>query len=101
MSIDVKLPAIDKLRKNLDFDVLVQPEVGEAMNTFVARFLRQGSGLGAKRNGLIAESTPLSATVISSLVWPRASGGSLHRYDIAAFRAMARRITARFAGASG
>ncbi len=109
MSIDVKLPAIDKLRKNLDFDVLVQPELTDAMSTFVGRFLRQGKGLGAQRNTLIAESTPLSATVTSTLSFPRTKGVALHAYDIRAFkamapnviRAMARRIAARFAEASG
>ena len=89
MSIDVKLPSLDKLRQNLQFDVLVQPEVEDARNTIVTRLLRQGKGLGAKRNTLMAETKPLGATITSTLHHPRTVGSSMHRKDEAIVRAMA------------
>lgn len=89
MSIDVKWSRpFDRLQQNLGFDVLVQPEVEDARNTIVKRIMRQGKGLGAKRNPLTAGVRPLGATVVSTLVNPRQKGTSWGRKNEAIVTAM-------------
>lgn len=106
--LEIKLPSIDKLRKNFDFDVLVQPEVEDARDTILARVQRGGKGLGAKRNTLLATTRPLGATVQSTRNFPRTKGTSWGSTNEAIVRSMApnvlrkmvQRIGARWASAS-
>ncbi len=107
MSIEIRLPSIDKLRRNLNVDVILQPEIDDARDTIVTRINRQGKGLGAQRNTLMSQTRPLGATVTSTLKFPRTTGRSWGDKNVQivtamgpnVVRKMVSRIKARWAGA--
>jgi len=85
----VRIEGLNELRKKCDWDFLAQPEMEDARDTIVARMLRGGKGQGVKRNTLTptvypissASTSPLAATVESTLNWPRTKGTSWGRYQ--------------------
>lgn len=96
-----------RLKESIGFDLLVQPEVADARDTIVKRIMRQGKGLGAKRNTLTAAPQPLGAIVVSTLHNPRQKGTSWGTKNTAivtamgpnVLRKMVRNIQARWAAA--
>lgn len=103
---EIKIAGLARIEKNLDAEVLVQPEIDDARDTIVTRIQRGGKGLGAKRNTLSAATLPLSARVTTSLIYPRTTGTSWQRKNEAIVKAMGprvvnkmvKRIEARWAG---
>lgn len=90
---NVRIEGLDELKKKLNADVLVQPEMDDAMETFTRRVVdRPGKGLGAKRNALSETRNPLSATVGTTLTFPRTTGASWAKKNTSVIRAMSARV---------
>lgn len=94
MPVTIKVLGLEELEQKCQTSILLDPAIEEGINTIKDRMLRQGKGLGAKRNVLAATSTGGSglafpgAEIRTSLVWPRTTGSSLKRKDEAIFKAM-------------
>lgn len=90
---EVKVVGLNELVAKLDWDVLAQPEVALARDSIVERIEgRPGKGLGAKRNTLTSAVEPLSATVQTSLNYPRTKGTSWGRKNEGIVKSMAPRV---------
>lgn len=97
--------SFERMRQQIGFDVLVQPEVNDARDTIVKRIERGGRKMGAKRNTLTASTRPLGATVVTTLSNPRQSGKAWGKYNTLVvvkmgphvLRKMVKRIRERFA----
>lgn len=74
--IDIKVRGLNEFLSVADWDILVQPEVNDALRTVEERVLRPSKGLGARVNTLSSEITTLGMTVESTLIWPRTRGTS-------------------------
>lgn len=85
----VKISGLNEFMATCDWDVLVQPEMETARDTIVKRILRQGKGLGAKKNTLAATTRPFGATVVSTLNYPRTKGIAWGRKNEVVVPAMA------------
>lgn len=92
---NVRLEGLEELRKKLQADWLVQPEMESAMQTFTRRVIdRPGSGLGSRRNTLSEARSPLTMTVSSSLVFPRTTGAAWTRKNTNIIQGMSARVMA-------
>ena len=78
---EVKILGLDELRAKLPFDVLVQPELDDAVQTVTSRMLRGGKGAGVRNNTLLASYQPLGATVQTTRIFPRTKGTAWARYQ--------------------
>ena len=92
MSVQIKVKGLNELVAKTEWDVLAQPEIGPAIETFVKRIERGGKGLGAKRNSLTREVHTLGARVESTLIPPRVIGVSWQRKNEGIVRSMAPRV---------
>lgn len=88
----IQVKGLNELVAKCDWDVLVQPEMEGARDTFVERFQRQGKGLGAQRNTLGATTRPLGATVETTLNYPRTVGTAWARKNEGIAKAMSPRV---------
>ena len=70
--------------------------MGEAMEKFEKRITRKGRKIGRKRNpigpGDLSKGKTITLTMHSTLNWPRTSGGSWTRKNVAAVNAMKGRV---------
>jgi hypothetical protein len=89
---NVRIVGLKELEAKCDFDVLVQPEMEDARDTFLGRINRQGKGLGAQRNQLSATVQGLGATVESTLNYPRTKGTKWGQKNERVVAAMAPRV---------
>lgn len=89
----VRIEGLEELQKKLNADILVQPEMDAAMQTFTDRIInRPGKGLGAQRNALSDARTPLATTVTSTLKSPRTTGRAWGRKNENIIKGMASRV---------
>lgn len=91
----LQIPGLNAFKAVVDWDILAQPEVDDALRTVETRVLRQGKGLGAERNTLSSELYPLQMRVESTTVWPRTRGTSWGRKNVGIVRStLTRALTA-------
>ncbi len=92
---NVRLLGYDELKRKLKYDVLVQPEMDDALNTFTRRVIdRPGKGLGSQRNALSESRLALGMTVKSSLIRPRITGRAWGRKNTNIIIGMSSRVMA-------
>ncbi len=89
---NVRIAGLKEVQKNLDADVLLQPEFDDALVTFTKRFMRKGRKLGAKSNTLSSEIEDLSVIVESSLNYPRTTGSAWGKKNWQIANGMAPRV---------
>lgn len=93
----VKVAGLNELQEKLNFDLLVQPELPASLESFERRLMRQGKGLGAKKNTIAVERRTLMAAAQSTLNTPRTTGSSWQRKNTRIVQAMAPRVFAKMA----
>lgn len=92
---EVKVKGLNELAAKTDWDVLAQPELGGALETFGKRMERQGKGLGARRNTITRETQPLGARAESTLTYPRTTGVAWQRKQERVIKAMSPRVLSK------